>query len=475
MSTKSRKTGTRPIGHISIVILCLLYQHLGQARAQDRTLQPDEQSSWSAPEATTPPASAQTPTQNAPAPATVAPAAEPSSREPSLGPSAAVAPEEPEAPPKAPAEPTSPERLNPTKEPPKAPAACEEWGQDRVLGGHVFPAAVFVPMALSTSYVGVRAGFEYHATPNYTEFYTQLPTIAGIQQQRTVDLQTINVTETADFSVRLHDYIAIFGDGYARGRVGVNLPTLLGTGADYTFGGDLGALLKIIRIASIQLALRGQVGYYQGQKAGIQGLFRDLNGIAIDAVTRLVNNPNGLDLSTAKAQLNTSFSTATAALLTPFHGITYEVSVNIAIGLGRLMGLQGSLGYASATTTEETKIFDPILDRSVERERIAHFTRPSLAAALDLDAGALGLPIGVLTEYRATPVTENVEEDEETISESSFESRVALGIYYSGRANLQLGLTGYTLLGQAPELGFSGEPSGKPLDLGAQLVFRYFW
>jgi hypothetical protein len=50
-----------------------------------------------------------------------------------------------------------------------------------------------------------------------------------------------------------------------------------------------------------------------------------------------------------------------------------------------------------------------------------------------------------------------------------------LGVYYSGRSDLQLGVTGYVLFGQIPQLGANAKPSGKPLDLGTQFVFRYFW
>jgi hypothetical protein len=312
------------------------------------------------------------------------------------------------------------------------------------------------------------------------------------QQPQRADLQTVNVTEDVEFALRLHDYVALFGDGYGRGRVGANTATLLGTdtgsGADYTYGGDLGALVKVIRIAGIQLAVRGQFGYYAGQKAGISALFQDLGAIATDTVKRLlsaqgvdINNPNlaninaNLDLNTAIAQLNTSFAAATADLITPFHGVAYGASVNLAIALGKYIGAQGSLGYSSDTATFRPTNFDAGLGTSVIHERTERTSRPNLAVAIDLDAGPVGLPIDILVEYRATPITVTSEGESLSHSESSFESLLALGVYYSGRADLQLGVTGYTLLGQAPALSSNGAASGKPQDFGAQLVFRYFW
>jgi hypothetical protein len=368
-------------------------------------------------------------------------------------------------------EPALPEQSVPVRTRPKAPPAAEkQWGQARVLGEHLFPAASSVPFALSVSYVGARAGIEYRSIPHYA----QLATLSTSQQQQFVDLQMVNVAENIDFALRLHDYVALVGDTYAKGQVGANVATLLGTGADYTYGGDLGALVKIVRIGHFQLAVRGQLGYYGGQKAGIQGLYRDLNSVATDAVTRLQRNPN-IDLNTAITQLNNSFATATEALLTPFHGLTYAFSLNLALAIVQSVGLQGSMGFSSESATYQPREFDAAVNASVKLKSKVHTTRPSVAAALDFDAGPVGLPIDILLEYRATSVTVNVQGEDDPSSASSLESRLALGVYYSGRADLQLGITGYTLLGQAPAPGVNGVLSDKPQDFGAQLVFRYFW
>src|ERR1700753_1581704 len=112
-----------------------------------------------------------------------------------------------------------------------APLESEAWGRRRVLDGHRFPIAVFVPTALPSSYLGVRAGLEYHEVPGYAE----LPSLGTTSTPQQVDLKTINVAETLDFSIRLHDYVALFGDAYGRARVGANTSTLLGTGGDYTY------------------------------------------------------------------------------------------------------------------------------------------------------------------------------------------------------------------------------------------------
>ena len=58
-------------------------------------------------------------------------------------------------------------------------------------------------------------------------------------------------------------------------------------------------------------------------------------------------------------------------------------------------------------------------------------------------------------------------------------SSVALGLYYTGRRNLQLGLVGATVLHAEPRIGVDAEgnpaKSGRPMLNTGQLVLRYIW
>jgi hypothetical protein len=343
------------------------------------------------------------------------------------------------------------------------------WGQQRVLGGHSFQLGTFLPSALVSSYVGVRAGFEYHQVPGFTQLPTLLP--SGPQA---VDLRTVNVAETIDLAVRLVDFLSIFADGYGRARIGANINTLLGTGADYTYGGNLGMLLKLFRVASFQLSVRAQIGYYTGQSAGISALFQDLNAIAQGSIRQVQNNP--LDFNNALNQLNVAFITATADLLTPFSGVTYGASANFALALGRFVGLQAAAGFYMDYATYRPTHYDIASNGPVSVEHTVLTTQPTFGAALDFDAEPIGLPVAIMLEYRGRAVNVNDKgRNIPPVDTSSLEHLIALGIYYSGRTDLQLGLTGYTVFGQVPSYGVNAIPSGKPLDLAAQLVFRYFW
>jgi hypothetical protein len=362
----------------------------------------------------------------------------------------------------------SPSTLCPEQPP---AAASDGWGSGRLLGGHRFPIAVFVPSVLSSSYIGVRAGLEYHQVPGFA----QLPalTLSGTKPQP-VDLRTVNVAETIDFALRLHDYVAIYGDAYGRARLGANINTLLGTGADYTYGGDLGAILKFFSVGGFQIGARAQIGYYTGQSAGILALFQDLSAIASDAISRVQQNPT-LDINRALAQLNASFRNATADLVTPFDGVAYGAWINAALGLGPFVGIQGSGGFAVDTATYQPTRFDPQLGQPQTRRTEMHTVRPLFGLALDVDVSPIGIPLAAMLEYRISPVHVTRTDGAIRSDESSLEQLVALGVYYSGRSDLQLGLTVYTLFGQPPALGANAQPSGEPQDLGAQFVFRYFW
>jgi hypothetical protein len=343
------------------------------------------------------------------------------------------------------------------------------WGQQRTLGGHSFQLGTFVPSALISSYVGVRAGIEYHEVPGFA----QLPTLVSSGPQA-VDLRTVNVAETIDFSVRLHDHFAIFGDGYGRARVGANINTLLGTGADYTYGGDLGLIVKLFTIKSFQISLRGQVGYYAGQSAGILALFQDLSAIAQGAIQEVQRNPVA-NVNDAIYRLNNAFRTATSDLLTPFSGFAWGGSLNIAQAIGKFVGIQASAGFYLDTASYRPTHFDIASNGPLTVEHDVTTTRPTVGLALDVDLEPAGFPLGLMVEYRATALSIADSLMVANVDSRTVENLLAVGAYYSGRTDLQLGLTAYTLFGQAPTLGANAVPSGKPLDLATQLVFRYFW
>jgi hypothetical protein len=201
-------------------------------------------------------------------------------------------------------------------------------------------------------------------------------------------------------------------------------------------------------------------------------LFQDLNLIAQGAIQEVQQNPV-LDANKAVDKLNTAFRTATADLLTPFEGLTYGVSLNVAQAIGSYLGLQASVGYYAESSTYRPTRYDPVSGGPVMREHTVSTQRPSIAVAADFDASPAGLPLAILLEYRATPTSITL--DLADNGQTGTEQLVALGLFYSGRTDLQLGLTTYTVYGQLATLNQDVATSDKPLDLAGQLVFRYYW
>jgi hypothetical protein len=338
------------------------------------------------------------------------------------------------------------------------------------MGGHAFPFATFVDTPFAASYIGVTGGIEYHRVPGVSK---PLALFGNAGTER-VDLQTVNVAETLDFELRLHDLFALFGSVYGRARVGVNVPTLLGNGGDYRYGGGGGGLLRVLRVDDFQLSLRADLGFYAGQQAGILGLFRDLGNIVKDAFERIVTNPM-VDLDSTLALVNNAFRSATQELLVPFDGYRYGVSLNAAQALGRYVGVQLALGFIGETTFFRPRLYDATVGGTVVLEQQSTTLAGRTALALDLDGAPAGLPLDLMLEYGLTLGHEQTKAPNTSSDTMSTEHLVALGLYYSGRPDLQLGGTVYTLVGQLPLVAADRSLSGSPIDAGALFVFRYIW
>jgi hypothetical protein len=342
---------------------------------------------------------------------------------------------------------------------------------NRELGGHHFPLAVFVPPALTFSYFGVRAGLEYHRVPGFSRDISFFA--SGFSR---ATLETVNAAETVDVALRLHEYIALLGTAYGLARVGANEQTLLGTGADYTYGGDVGVLIKLFRVAGFQLALRGEAGYFAGQRAGIIELFQDIGDIVRTNIDQLAmtTDVRTIDLPARLASIENAIRVATSAILTPFHGFEYGGALNAAQSLGPAMGLQLSFGLYGKTTTYDVPVFDATAATVTADPQDVNQFSPRFAVAFDVDLeSSLGIPLDLVAEYMLNRLTVQTALPSGTQERSWIEHTVALGGYYAGSLNLQLGLIAYMLLGQNYDVGENAQPSGEPLDVGAQFVFRY--
>ena len=137
--------------------------------------------------------------------------------------------------------------------------------------------------------------------------------------------------------------------------------------------------------------------------------------------------------------------------------------------------MQLALAVSGETAFFDPRVYDALRGSTVVFEQRSDTIAGRGAIALDIDGAPAGFPVDLLAEYALTLSSVMTTSANESSNNSATEHLLALGAYYSGRPDLQLGGTAYTLLGQVPLVAADSSLSGKPQDVGVLLVFRYIW
>ncbi|MCP3137531.1 hypothetical protein [Pyxidicoccus xibeiensis] len=322
--------------------------------------------------------------------------------------------------------------------------ACHD-DDARQLGGHTFQFPILQQSAFVTTHVGLREGVARYDVPD-------LP----VGRLGTTDVLLTGVQQSVDLGLAFTDWLGVAG--FARGTVitGANARSLLVDGATVELVGQAGAIVRVWRNegSGTQLSLRGNFGYQDGSEVTVLPLVRGI-----------LNNP----LLTVEDVVQGGIG---EFILVP----RTETSVNggafLAQALGRTFSLQASANGEYAWREREP--FDVATGARVTQK--THAARVNLTAALTADFASLGVPVALIGEY----LFSTGEETEVGLPDRTLRSStVALGVYYSGRPNLQVGLGAATTLNAAPRIGLGEE--GQPLESGdptlsyAQLILRYIW
>lgn len=318
-------------------------------------------------------------------------------------------------------------------------------GKSRQLRGHTFLFPILEQTSFVTTHVGIREGLARYSVPD-------LP----IGRLGTTDVLLTGLQQNLDLGLALTPWLGL--EGFAQGTViaGANTRSLLANGASTELTGQVGPIIRLWRgeNSGTQLSLRANFSFSQGREITV---FPLVNGI--------VNNP----LLTAGDVLNGNFG---QLIRVPTKETALNGGAFLAQAFSRTFSLQ-----ASATAQygwDQRQPFDPVTNLRLTQK--SHALRINLFAALAADFGPHGVPVAVMGEYRFTTGRETyVDLPDRTLAVST----VALGVYYTGRTNLQLGLGAVTTLNATRRrgLGTSGEivESGRPtLDYG-QLILRYIW
>ncbi|MFL5346398.1 MAG: hypothetical protein ACJ8AT_16545 [Hyalangium sp.] len=315
----------------------------------------------------------------------------------------------------------------------------------RQLGGHTFLYPILQQSALITTQFGLHEGVAFFDVPD-------LPVITlGLR-----DVSLKGFQQTLELELGLTDWLGL--EGFARGTLvmGATPTELLLGGAQRSLVGQAGGVARLLRSekTGTQLSFRAHGSYQDGAEININPL---LNG--------LVTSP----VQTVGAVLDGNLR---ELIVVPTSEMSVRGGLYLAQAFSALFSLQASAAMEYGWLTR--KPFSGMLDTRVTQKGDA--LRVLLAFALAADFGPKGVPVGVMGEYQLIAGRDH---EENRADRSLGASTVALGVYYTGRPHLQLGVGLATTLHAEPlrGVGTLGEEllSGDPtLDYG-QLVLRYIW
>jgi hypothetical protein len=306
---------------------------------------------------------------------------------------------------------------------PTAGAAPDEWGS-RTLKGHTFPAMVS-PNALGafvTTDFGVRQGF---AITSLT-----LAPSGGAP----VTLNLAGLDQKFNLGVKITDWLGVFADGEGQVLLGTNVKSIAIGPNDFSFTGEGGAVLRLFRIESsgTQLALRASGGGGPGIGANVNGLLANLVKNPQGSVENVINGKVGKYLLTPESQVNVTGSLNAAQPLTKNFGLQLTFAFEDLI--------QSESPFSGTTSVSES----------------TNTPEMNVAFAVSIDGAPSGVPIAFVPEYELTKAFG---------SAGYVGNNLFAGLYYTGRRDLLVGVSGGTTLGL---------PDSESLYV-AEFLLRYYW
>jgi hypothetical protein len=306
------------------------------------------------------------------------------------------------------------------------------------LKGHTFLFPAFVDSAFIATFAGLTLRANTFNAP-------KVPTVVGSSE-----LKMTGIRETIDMSFRAMDWLSIQVTGGARALIGTGTESIVYIGTAYAYGGGIGANLRLARLegSGTEISVRLLGTYTNGQAASLRPLF---------------SSPSAA--ITLQALLTTDLR---EIALVPLHGFAYGGYVAVAQTISPLFGLQvaGGIGGSSLTLSP----FDLAARAHVDQVTSGFNFR--VGAAFDADFDTVHVPIAALLEYEMSRETSA----SDLINATTLDvlHTIGLGVFYSGRPNLQTGAFVAWQLGVQP-IGTPEGTSGRPDSKLAELILRYVW
>lgn len=309
-------------------------------------------------------------------------------------------------------------------------------GGDRVLGDHVFIYPAFFDSSFVNTYFGVRARVGLIRV-------SDIPTDAG-----RLHIYAASADEVIDLGIKITRWLGVFGTAGIRTLIGTNLKSLAYAGATYELASGGGVLVRLYQDddRGTQLSIRGSVSHANGQ---------------VSTLLPILQNPAG---SVGEA-LSGDLGEVTRTPVTVF---SCRGALAFAQSFSPILSVQAALGIGATEVTLEPYDFTRRARSSVSARGVTY----TLGLAPAADFRSLGVPIAVMPEYVLLRQASSTDLRVST----SFDTQhlLGLGLYYSGRATLQLGIVAATQLGGEPVVTSMGR-SARPQQHLGQFILRYVW
>ncbi len=343
--------------------------------------------------------------------------------------------------------------------PPDLSAPPTRWG-NRMLAGHTFLFPVTHAGAFVTTYFGVAEGV-------YDESIPSVPIPGG----RATDLSLIGVTSTANLGIKLTDWLGIEAQGRALAVFGIDGQSLIYAGGQLNSGGFVAPIVRLARIESsgTQISARAQMGWLAGTSLQVPRLLV-LARTAIAGAVANTSDPTAAARDIGSGIINGGFPRVILAGADTF-GL--NASIEAAQALGEMFGLQAAL-------TVQRRALGLSFNDPVSGDFRNSATRYDMIfdVSAEWDGLSAHVPIAAILEYELNGrLTGTGDEDLE--EEGTNTHTLGVGVYYSGRPDLQVGLFAATIRNLRPIAGVTvaGGPgqSGTPNAQYGEMVIRYVW
>ncbi len=325
--------------------------------------------------------------------------------------------------------------------PPRARSAADEL----VLGGHFFQLPALQRSPFITTYFSLRQGFQTIDSPD-----------APVRPGRTYGVDALGVVERIDAGFEFLKVLQLTIGVDAAAYSGNGFKSVVVGGAGYSYRGHVGAGARIFRGSSTQLTARASLEAGNADQLQTLTLINALITQPQQSIDQIIDGTLG------RLIVNKANRTAE------------NLSFHLAQSFGPALGLQLEAGLEHANI--DVEFFSEALARADDTS--VSFWTPDFAVAVGLDLKPLVpvLPISVMGEYSITSAHASSDLGSQWLTTSQ---RAGVGVYYSGRPELALGLSAYRTFSVETTEGFnpSGNalPGGRPRTDTVLLTLGYTW